>query len=483
MAASRAAEGRALGLVSFLAAAAMLIAACGGGAPSTDPPITGATDSPSTSAEADDQARDQSDADAGSMSSSTEDAASGDEPVAAADEPSDAGAAENGLSVGVEGSDAGPPDDAAAGVGPDAEPSQPSDTAAAPAGEPPEFPIPPTDLEPAPLVDPEPFVAGPFAALTGLITTDLSLDQRRPLAVKIGNGDPEDRPQAGLGAADIVYEVLVEAGKTRLMAVFHSQIPDRIGPVRSVRSSDFAILEDLATPYLVSSGANSIVRREMRQAAAAGTLIDIGAHQLAAPYGRDRSRRAPHNLYFLYESLEPSEPATPPEALFEYGSPNPPGLPDAAGVAVAYRTQWGSEVAHVWDSVGGGWVRIQDGTVHTTETANGTAEIAPANVVVVRMPYGRSAADPISPQALPYGSGEALVLTSGAVHEAQWERTQDRVGFRFTDRSGNPLSLSAGATWLLLANNSERWPIGATTVLTESQSAQLLADARAASAS
>ena len=125
------------------------------------------------------------------------------------------------------------------------------------------------------------FVSGPFAPLTGSLTTDLTLAQRRPLAVKVGNGDPKDRPQAGLAAADIVYEVLVEAGFTRFIAVFHSDLPSRIGPVRSVRSSDFDILEDLATPYLASSGANSVVRQEMRQASGAGTLIDVGAASMS----------------------------------------------------------------------------------------------------------------------------------------------------------------------------------------------------------
>ena len=344
---------------------------------------------------------------------------------------------------------------------------------------------------PAAYLEFDPLVMGTIAPLTGSITTDLSLEQRRPLAIKIGNGDAADRPQSGLAAADIVYEVLVEAAKTRLLAVFHSEIPTRIGPTRSVRSSDFDILEGLGTPFLASSGANSTVRREMRQAANEGTLIDVGALRLAAPYSRDRSRRAPHNLYFHYENLGGGDPESlpggipdaPPTALFEYGSPNPPGLPGAAGVTVAYRSLYGTDVSHVWDSILGGWVRIQTGTLHTTETDFGVSEIAPANVVVMSMSYGTSAADRRSPQALSYGSGEALVLTAGAVHEAQWERTEDRVGYRFTDNAGNPLSLSAGSTWLLLANNSRRWPMAETTVLTASQSSQMLADARAAAAS
>lgn len=335
-------------------------------------------------------------------------------------------------------------------------------------------------------LDPRAF--GLIAPLTGSITTELFLAQRRPVAVKVGNGDPQDHPQAGLAAADIVYEVLVEAGKTRFIAVFHSEIPTRVGPVRSVRSSDFDILEDLATPYLVSSGANSTVQQQMRQAARAGTLVDVGAMRMAAPYTRDRSRRAPHNLYFYYEnlggadpdSLPGGRPESPPAPLFEYDSPNPPGLADAAGVTVAYTTLFGEESSHVWDPILGGWVRIQDGALHIAETDFGLSEIAPANVVVVQMPYDTSAADRRSPQALSYGSGDALVLTAGSVHEAVWERTEDRIGFRFADAAGNPLSLSSGATWVLLANTSRRWPLAEVTVLTASEGARLLADSRAA---
>ncbi|MDE0161362.1 MAG: DUF3048 domain-containing protein [Acidimicrobiaceae bacterium] len=337
-------------------------------------------------------------------------------------------------------------------------------------------------------VDLEPFVTGPIAPLTGSLTTDLSLAQRRALAVKVGNGDPKDRPQAGLAAADIVYEVLVEAGVTRFIAVLHSEIPGRVGPVRSVRSSDFDILRDMAAPYLASSGANSIVRREMRDAARDGALVDVGAASMGAPYRRDRSRPAPHNLYFYYENLGGDDPdslpggvpAAPPPALFEYGSANPPPLEGAAGVTVDYASPYGAEASHVWDRILGGWVRIQDGTLHTTETDFGVAEIAPANVAVLWTPYGRSEADRRSPQAFSYGAGQALVLTAGSVHEAVWERTEDRAGYRFTDAAGDPLTLSTGSTWLLLANTSSRWPVAEVTVLSGAESARLLAEARAA---
>ena len=336
--------------------------------------------------------------------------------------------------------------------------------------------------------EPEAPDGGPKAPLTGELTTDSALAQRRALAVKVDNGDRRGRPQAGLAAADLVYEMLIEGGKTRFLAVFHSEIPGRVGPVRSVRSGDFDLLADLSTPYLVSSGANTTVLAEMRQAVRAGTLVDIGGLRNFVPYTRDPARRSPFNLYFHYENLldgdadalPPGPLAAPVAPLFDYGSTNPEGLADATGVTVTFHRSSGNVISHIWDAAVGGWVRIQGGALMTTETDFGLTEVAPVNVAVVWMPHRASAAEAESPQALSYGTGDALVLTAGTVHNAVWERTEDRAGFRFSDAAGNPLSLSPGSTWLLLANSSRRYPVAEAAIVTASEGARLLADARAA---
>ena len=336
--------------------------------------------------------------------------------------------------------------------------------------------------------EPEALADGPEAPLTGELTTDSALARRRAVAVKVDNGDRRARPQAGLAAADIVYEMLIEGGKTRFLAVFHSEIPGRVGPVRSVRSSDFDLLADLSTPYLVSSGANTTVLAEMRQAERAGTMVDIGGLRNFVPYARDPARRSPYNLYFHYanllggdaDALPPGPLATPVAPLFDYGSTNPEGLADATGVTVTFHRSSGNVVSHIWDAGVGGWVRIQEGALMTTETDFGITEVAPVNVAVLWMPHGASAAEAESPQARSYGTGDALVLTAGTVHNAVWERTADRAGFRFSDAAGNPLSLSPGSTWLLLANSSRRYPVAEAATVTASEGARLLADARAA---
>ena len=335
---------------------------------------------------------------------------------------------------------------------------------------------------------PEEVLDRPRVPLTGEPTIDSTLAERRALAVKVGNGARRARPQAGLAAADIVYETLIEGGRSRLMAVFHSEIPDRVGPVRSVRTSDFDLLADLSRPFLASSGANTTVLSEIRQADRAGTIVDIGGMRTFVPYSRDPARRSPHNLYFQSEYLTDDDGAalrggpleTPVMPLLDYGLSNPAGIAGAIGVTVTYHRPSGNVVSHVWDAAVRGWVRIQDGDLMMTETDSGLREVAPANVAVVWMTHRYAPSDAESPLTVSYGSGDALVLTAGSVHEAVWERTEDRAGFRFVDTAGNPLSFSPGSTWILIANSSRRFPVTVAEVLAADDGTRLLAEAREA---
>lgn len=56
----------------------------------------------------------------------------------------------------------------------------------------------------------------------------------RPIAVMIDN-NTNAWPQAGINDAYMVYEIRVEGGETRLMALFKNVDLEKIGPVRSSR--------------------------------------------------------------------------------------------------------------------------------------------------------------------------------------------------------------------------------------------------------
>ena len=73
------------------------------------------------------------------------------------------------------------------------------------------------------------------------------------IGVKIDN-TAAGFPQYGVSAADIVYVEQVEGGLTRLLAVFHTNLPTEVGAVRSVRTTDAELLPMFGTPALVFSG-------------------------------------------------------------------------------------------------------------------------------------------------------------------------------------------------------------------------------------
>lgn len=60
------------------------------------------------------------------------------------------------------------------------------------------------------------------------------VNSRKPVSVTLNN-HVDARPQAGISEADIVYEINAEGGISRIMPIFHSKIPEKVGSVRSAR--------------------------------------------------------------------------------------------------------------------------------------------------------------------------------------------------------------------------------------------------------
>ncbi len=92
---------------------------------------------------------------------------------------------------------------------------------------------------PEPEPKPEPYVPAGTNPLTGL-PMEPEYEPLRPIAVTINNLKAA-QPQLGISQADIIYEVPVEGGITRMLALY--QTVEGIGTLGSVRS---------ARPYFVS---------------------------------------------------------------------------------------------------------------------------------------------------------------------------------------------------------------------------------------
>lgn len=120
----------------------------------------------------------------------------------------------------------------------------------------------------------------------------------RPIAVMIDNHN-QAWPQAGLNKAYLVYEIIVEGGETRLMAVFKGVNVDKIGPVRSSRHYflDYAMENDaIYAHYGWSPMAESDIKSY--------NINNLnGITESTSTFWRVKDKSAPHNAVTSTEAL------------------------------------------------------------------------------------------------------------------------------------------------------------------------------------
>ncbi len=265
---------------------------------------------------------------------------------------------------------------------------------------------------------------------------------RPALAIKIDNVSVA-RPQEGINQADVVYEELVEAGLTRLIAVFQTTGARSVGPIRSARTSDPGLLEGFDRPLFAYSGANRGTRGEV----AASELTDVGYDAASSLYWRSTSRRAPHNLFSATDRLWGKYPERDeiPTAPFVFRTVLDGLHPSAEPVTGVFVDFGHAEIDYAWN--GEGWERTHNGDAHSDSDG---IRVAPPNVVIQFTTYGTSSADSRSPEAQTVGSGEAWVFTDGHVVRGRWERPdKSRPAALVAD--GRPIRLTPGPTWVALA--------------------------------
>lgn len=307
----------------------------------------------------------------------------------------------------------------------------------------------------APAALPPAQAADGIAPLTGL-PMDSSLSSRPAVLVKIDNTS-KGRPQEALGQADLVYEEMIEGGFTRLAAVFHTNAP-LMGPIRSGRTTDIALIGSLNEPVFAWSGANLVHAALLRQQ----TMVDLGA-QSRSEYFRADDRPGTYDLMseaqtLLDIALGRGDGGTPPPH-FEYRD-DTIGLPASATPASTVTVSFPSVTARWgWDAAAGGWARTQGGTDHVD--AQGERVVA-ANVVVAEVrevatgSVDTAGATVFEQQFL--GSGRGWVFTDGHVVEVTWTKPSISSVATWTTPDGIPVALMPGITWVELA------PLGTTTV-------------------
>ena len=266
----------------------------------------------------------------------------------------------------------------------------------------------------------------------------------RVVVAKIDN-IAQARPPTGLTSADIVYLLPVEGGLSRIFAVFSTHFPKIIGPVRSAREDDLALLRQFGRPGFAYSGATPHLLPFIARARVVN-LYDTPA------YFRDWRRFAPHNLYAYGRMLraEARGASTARDIGFRFGPP-PPGGTRTASFSVSYPA---ASFTFRWSARSRRWLVRMDGTL-ATDAAGGrvTAATVVIQHTVVRTSRFREYGIP-PPYAKSAGSGTAVVLRDGRAYRVRWSRPSPDSGTTYTLPSGARMTFAPGQEWVILTTTN-----------------------------
>ena len=268
------------------------------------------------------------------------------------------------------------------------------------------------------------------------------------IAIKIDNTRPA-KPQAGLTSADIVYVEQVEGGENRIMAIFCSKLPKKVGPVRSARISDVHLLAQYGKPAFAFSG----VQGKMKPVIRAASVYDVSDHGVP-PYYRDSGRRAPYNLFADPHKLLAKAPhATGPRDIgFRFGAAPAGGRP-----MTSFTAKWpAGTMAFTWSAKAKRYQVTADGRA---DNAAEGGRLAADTVVIQYVQTTRSKYHDFLGSYTPLihstGTGKALVLRDGMAYDCTWSRPSETTGTTFTTADGKVMNFKPGQTWVALVNNGK----------------------------
>jgi Protein of unknown function (DUF3048) N-terminal domain/Protein of unknown function (DUF3048) C-terminal domain len=304
-----------------------------------------------------------------------------------------------------------------------------------------------TTVAPSTTTHPKP---PPRQPLTGLPQGNRAQFNAVAVVIKVDNVD-QARPQTGINQADVVYEEMVEGGLTRLAAIYQSQYPAVVGPVRSGRLTDMGIIDDLNHPVYAYAGANGNEIPVLY----AQPATNLNINNRGDLFYRS-GFNAPHNLFTHVAALAASSTThAPPGPLFSYLAAGHPFAGALVGPAATVTIGFpNASVGWTYSASERGWLRTQNGTPDVDSAGR---PVDPANVVIEFVPYitagiagGEGVPPAPIPEGLQTGSGAAWVFSAGKVVRGTWTRPALTTPAVFKDGRGAVISLTPGQTWVEL---------------------------------
>ncbi len=300
--------------------------------------------------------------------------------------------------------------------------------------------------------------------LSGLAAANGAATTRRPLLIKIDNA-PAARPHYAITQADMVFEIIVEGGVTRLAAVFQAQDPATIGGVRSARLVDRS-LTPMVRGALVYSGTSAYAWSLISKDADQGKYIELSADH-AQGYFRVNFRAAPYNLFTSaanqrqnLKQLGKETANDIPKWAFLVSQDHPATLAGMTGgvpateISIPYRADT-SAVSYQYDAATKTYARFQNAAGRPARDVDALTNkpVAATDVVIIQteiwdVPDIVDAAGALSNDMRMTGTGPASVFRDGLRQDGTWSRKDDLSPFVFRNAAGEQILLSPGQPWI-----------------------------------
>jgi hypothetical protein len=298
-----------------------------------------------------------------------------------------------------------------------------------------------TAVVPSASVEPSasPVAPTPQAPLTGL-PTDAAVALRPAVAVAISL--PAGASPAGISSADVVYEAWLDHAGTRLLTVFQSHDPAKVGPVGGTLPSDAQVLSVLH-PVLAETGGSAGFVKTLH----ASPVVDATPATAASGYSgaapawsalpsvlRDKAGTtavAPPPLFAYDDGVVARNHSVPATAV----SVTAPGRPTE---------QWSyDKAAQLW--------RRRDSSGISASATNLVLQTVPYDAALLHHPGTATVA-----VARPLGSGHAVVLSGPAATTATWTKPGMISVTNFLDTANVPVWFRPGTTWVVLLSPGSR---------------------------
>lgn len=273
----------------------------------------------------------------------------------------------------------------------------------------------------------------------------------RPYAIFLEN-DPIARPLSGISSADLVIEMPVYAGITRLLAFYQCDKPSEVGSIRSARY-DFITLAKNFDAILVHFGGEQSALELLSKA-----VIDNidGLDYDGVYFYRKQRLKPPHNVFTDFSLLDKvrnklgyrsdvtvnwredrlEKPKEIEDVIFNDGAIKPQEI----------RINYGSNYDVIWsyDPETKNYLRLRAGTPETDNVNKN--KVAAKNIIILEV-KSKLLDDQYNSVGV-IGEGKLWYFVDNISQEGTWYKKDFNSKLEFFDKEGNRLNIKAGKTWL-----------------------------------